>query len=341
MQARRLVVACAALFAVASVAAAGTTSLLATSRPSRSSARLTYSSSDALAGLTKGSGTGTSAISAQVFVATGGSTAVFSIPTGTYANGGYTYRYGWVANDAERALFLNRDAPSGPTGVARTLFATGRRVRLLTKSLGDTSPLDLAAAPADVLRVAYVVTNGTETTRHCAQFLAGACTYTPLDGGTGWRLRCRDGVADPSCGAAPSCGNGIRETFEECDGGPLCGADCKQGLSSCCELDNQCANAPAFTLFTYLIQYCQNIFGIGVTPIDGLVCGGDGVCVDMPVGPTPVCCQTTATTCTDSVRSSLRDLYIARHDCAAVTGLDVTKAHLNAVCGAGGVCVPQ
>jgi hypothetical protein len=66
-----------------------------------------------------------------------------------------------------------------------------------------------------------------------------------------------------------------------------------------------------------------------------------GACVDQGVEPTSVCCQETATTCSDSVRTSVLGLYIARHDCAAATGLDVTKAHFNSVCGSDGVCTAQ
>src|SRR5215470_12952265 len=115
MRTRRLVIASAALVAIASSAGAGTTWLLATSRPARSSARFVYSSSDPIAGLSKGSGTGASDVSARVFVEVGGSTARFDIPAGGYANA-YAYRYGWVANDASRALFVNREAPAAPTG---------------------------------------------------------------------------------------------------------------------------------------------------------------------------------------------------------------------------------
>ena len=336
MRIRALAIAAITMQAVA--ARAVTTSFLATSRPMRPSARLTYSSSDALAGLSKGSGTGPGAISVRVFVAHDGATTQLTIPAGAY--GGIA---GWIVNDAARALFSNHAAPGAPTGVSRTSFAAGRRVRLVAKNLGDVSPLALDEAPSNALRVAYVVTNGAETVRHCAQFVPGSCVYTPLDAGTGWRLRCRDGVADPSCGAAPACGNGVRQPGEECDGGPLCTPDCRQGFSSCCEMSGQCASAPAYTLHTYLIQYCQQTFGVsfGPTPYDGLACDADGACTDEPIAPTPVCCETTATTCTDSLRSSLHDLFVARELCAEVTGLDVTKTHVNAVCGADGVCVSQ
>jgi hypothetical protein len=336
MRARRLIVACAATISLGATATAGTTSLLVTNRPARPSAHVTYSSSDGLAGLAKGSATSTSGIAVRMFVTHDGASTQFVIPSGAY--GGFA---GWLANDA-RALYSNRAAPSGPTGVSRTSFATGRRVQLMAKSLGDVTPLAFAAAPSDVLRVAYVVTNGAETSRHCTQFLPGSCTYTPLDAGTGWRLRCRDGIADPSCGAAPACGNGVRDPGEECDGPPpLCTPDCRLALTSCCQVPGQCTNAPAYTLYTLLIQSCQSALGVGVVPYDGLSCNALGTCVDLPIEPTSVCCQTTATTCSDSIRSSLHELYIARHDCAAMTGLDVTKTHFNSVCDPSGSCIAQ
>jgi hypothetical protein len=153
---------------------AGTT-LQVKSRPLRESAQLKYSSSDALAGLTKGAGTGSGTISARVFVRPDGVTTGYTIPAGSHDGSA-----GWIVNDAKRTLFANREAPGGPTGVSRTVFATGRRVRLTAKSLGDLTPLALAAAPIDTVRVAYVVTNGAETLTHCTQFAPGTCTFTPL-----------------------------------------------------------------------------------------------------------------------------------------------------------------
>jgi hypothetical protein len=194
-------------FGFATSAIAGGTSLVAISRPSRGSAKVTYSSSDAVAGLAKGAGTSTKAISIDLFLRQGGATTTFVVPTGAYGG-----RAGWIRNDATRAQFLNRDAPSAPTGVARTTFSVGRRVKATAKSLGDENPLALSGAPAGDLAIAYVVTNGAEQVAHCAKFVAGGCAFTPLDGGTGWRLRCRDGVADPDCGARPVCGNGVHET---------------------------------------------------------------------------------------------------------------------------------
>jgi hypothetical protein len=234
--------------------AAGGTSLVAISRPSRSSAKLTYSSSDGIAGLVKGGGTSASAISVDLFVRQGGTTATFVIPTGTYGE-----RAGWLRNDAARAQFVNRDAPAGPTSLSRTTFSVGRRVKATAKSLGDENPLALGAAPAGDLAIAYVVTNGAERLAHCTKFLPGRCTFTPLDGGTGWRLRCRDGVADPDCAARPVCGNGVHERGEWCDGGPACDQTCTHPLTGCCDYQGQCIAAPYFSLYGYFVQYCGSL----------------------------------------------------------------------------------
>jgi hypothetical protein len=83
---------------------AGTT-LQVKSRPLRESAQLKYSSSDALAGLTKGAGTGSGTISARVFVRPDGVTTGYTIPAGSHDGSA-----GWIVNDAQRTLFANRVA---------------------------------------------------------------------------------------------------------------------------------------------------------------------------------------------------------------------------------------
>src|SRR5262249_23096669 len=150
---------------------------------------------------------------------------------------------------------------------------------------------------------------------HCTQFAAARCTFTPIDGGTGWRLHCRDGVADPACGARPVCGDGVRDPGEECDGAADCDA-CTQLLSSCCERGGACIPAFAFGLYDTLLQYCYSALGFGPDTIRGrgLVCGSGGACVDEPIEPTPVCCQQQETVCSDSVQTSLGGLWSARHD---------------------------
>jgi hypothetical protein len=69
---------------LAATAIAAGSSLVVVSRPVRSSARVTYSSSDPVAGLAKGPGTDPDTISVDVFVRQGDARAIFTIPAGSY-----------------------------------------------------------------------------------------------------------------------------------------------------------------------------------------------------------------------------------------------------------------
>jgi hypothetical protein len=317
------------------IALAASTRLQVTSRPVRSSARVTYSSTDALAGLDKGAGGDPSAISATLFVRVDGATTRFVVPADAYDG-----RSGWIANDAARALFTNRDAPGGPTGTMRTLFANGRRVKMLAKSLGDQSPFAFAAAPSTDVEIAYVVTNDGETHEHCARFAASSCRYTPIDAGTGWKVRCLDGTADLACGAASICGNGIVEHGEQCDSGAGCSPDCHQGIFSCCQSENQCIAAPIFSLQFYLLQYCQS-FAPGSTPRAGEVCGEDGACADHPIDPVPVCCQEDDGVCHDDIVSTVAGVWFAQYYCLSGSGIGSGRyIVVNADCNHG-TCVPR
>ena len=84
------------------------------------------------------------------------------IPEGAYAG-----RAGWLANDASRALYANRDAPDGATDASRTTFATGRRVKLVTKGLGDGQPPRSGGAPGTDVELRLRRSNGGETHTHC------------------------------------------------------------------------------------------------------------------------------------------------------------------------------
>lgn len=347
------------LIAAPPVSARGT-SLKVVARPARLQARIAYSSSDAAAGLGKGAGTDPAAVDASVFIATPNGTAVFSVPAGAFDG-----TAGWTANDGTRAAFRNRIAPGGVTGVRSLVALVGRKVTLVASSLGDASPLALDTAPTG-LTFSLSVANGGEIATHCTRFAAADCAYEPLDAGTGWKLRCGHGVADPSCGAIPTttstststttttsstfppsvCGNGVREHGEECDGGALCTADCRQSLQSCCQSANVCSEGPVFSLIYYLYGWCQGIFP-DAQPVPGQVCGADGQCADLPIEPVHLCCQL-ATSCNDDVlgahnpASSTSELYYFLYYCNGGAGLGTGPSMVvNASCGSGGTCVPE
>ena len=303
-------------------------------RPSRDAARLAYSSTDALAGLDKGTGTDPSAVSVVVHVRHDGTTARYVVPAGPYDG-----RAGWIANDPGRALFTNRDAPAGPTGTSRTTFSTGRRVKLVAKSLGDVNPLAISGTPGTDVELTYVITNGAVTKTHCTRFAASSCRYTPVDGGTGWKLRCTGGTADLACGAQPTCGNGIRESGEQCDGGVGCSPDCHQAMFSCCEGASQCYAAPIFSLQFYLSQYCS-VVEFGSQAWAGLMCQPDGTCVNAAIDPVPICCQLDPTTCQQmGDATTISSVWFAQYNCLQGTGIGGGRhIVINGSCGGDGVC---
>ncbi len=324
-------------FVAASAAtAAGSTTLVAVSRPARG-ARLVYGSMDASAGLTKGAGTDAGAIAAEIFLADENGTTSYAVPAGAFGGG-----TGWMANDATHASFLNRAAPGGPTGVKRMVLMVGRHLRIVAQNLGDDSPLAFGAAPSSDLMLGCVLMNGSETATHCTRFAPADCAYTSLDGGTGWKLRCRNGVADPACGAVPPpvCGNGIRESGEQCDGGPACTASCQQMLPSCCAQTGSCVSAPLFSLQYYLMQYCLAV-SPGSMPVPGGMCLADGSCASRSVDPVPVCCQQASSCFDDTPAVSTGELWFDNYYCNGGIGIGAGPyIVVNGACGPGGICVP-
>jgi hypothetical protein len=137
---------------------------------------------------------GGGAVAAEVTIRVDGRDTLFSVPEGVYDGSA-----GWKANDAARALFLNKEAPGGPTAARKMMVRAPGGVSMVAKGLGDTAALDVIAPPAGTVDVQYAVTSGGVTGRTCTRFAAGACAHKSLDGGAGAKLVCRDGLADPSC----------------------------------------------------------------------------------------------------------------------------------------------
>lgn len=118
---------------------------------------------------------------------TGGS---FVVPAGAFAGSD-----GWVVNKSTVAKYVNKSAPSGPTGVKVAVIKPAKLLKVIGKSLGDT-PIDIYATgapdPAGV-NTEYRVVNGPETNRHCTNFPGANCAYKIIAGGTGAKLVCKSG----------------------------------------------------------------------------------------------------------------------------------------------------
>jgi hypothetical protein len=320
------------IVASAAVADAGATKLVIVSRPARSSVHIKYASSDPPAGFPIGPGAGPANASATFLIESGQSRAKWTLPAGAASVGGP----GWTVNDAHRALYRNRTAPAGPTGVDRALVIYGLKLKIDAKSEHDAwDPAPLPSS-SDQATVGVTVTNGSDTTNHCTKFPTGSCIRTSLDSGTGTKVVCTHGIADPSCTAIPVCGNGIREQGEQCDGGAACGPTCGQGIPSCCQGAGVCQDAPLFSLYNTLANYCSAQMP-GSTASPGGLCMPDGSCVVEPVAPLSMCCQQTPSTCFGEVEANTGALWHFQNVCR---GAYFGTVVLLATCAASGVCEP-
>ncbi|HWP64476.1 MAG TPA: hypothetical protein VNO26_01025 [Candidatus Limnocylindria bacterium] len=107
----------------------------------------------------------------------------------------------WVVNKTTVAKYVNKPAPTG--GATKvTVIKPGKLVKLVAKSLGDT-PIDIlsqSGAANGTARTAYRITDsstGFDST-FCTTF--GGCAWKSIAQGTGAKLVCKGGAADPTCG---------------------------------------------------------------------------------------------------------------------------------------------
>ena len=88
-------------------------------------------------------------------------------------------------------------------------------------------------------------------------------------------------------GTPPTCGNGVVDPEEDCDGGPNCTSDC---LFACVDPANECPAAPACEIATCSADHaCQNV---GDQTQNGMSCGTGMACLDGM-------CQSTSCACDD------------------------------------------
>jgi predicted esterase len=159
-------------------------------------AKAVFVSKDSAAGISKGSGTDIAQISVQFDAAYVGTSVAgaFALPAG--ASDGTS---GWLVNKAAVAKFVNKAAPNGTTQAKVGVIKPGKLLKLVAKGTGDT-PFDVLAAgpPPAGVRTSYCVMNGGDETCHCSEF--PTCAWKSIAGGTGAKLVCKGGVADPTCG---------------------------------------------------------------------------------------------------------------------------------------------
>jgi hypothetical protein len=247
-------------------------------------AKVVYVSKDRGAGITKGPGTDAGDIAAGFEVAyeDGSAAGAFVIPSGE-SDG----TAGWLLNRATVAKYVNKAAPAGPTEARVAVVKPGRLLKLVGRGLGD-APLALLAAGSPLpggVRTAYCIRNGGVETCHCSHFTD--CAFTPVAGGTGAKLVCRDGGGDPSCAAhvTTTTTTTTSTTSSTSTSTTLAGVS----AIACCQGDGECADAPGFSLFFYLYQYCGLL--PPSDPVPGGACTPSGDCQIQSFPATTLCCQ--------------------------------------------------
>jgi cysteine-rich repeat protein len=159
--------------------------------------------------VTKGTGTSLDTIALEFFVGYQGeggpASGSFSVPAG--ASDGTT---GWTVNKDTVAKFVNKEAPSGDTGVKVSTIKPGTSLKVVGKTLGDV-PIDLidGGAPGSEVCVAVIVTNGGDVTRMCTRFPVDSVKFSSVAKDTGRKLVARNGLPDDGCVV---CGAGLPTT---------------------------------------------------------------------------------------------------------------------------------
>jgi hypothetical protein len=142
-------------------------------------------------------GDGGDALSVEFTVRIGGRTTGYSVPAGSYDGVS-----GWKQNSVDHALFVNRVAPSGVTGVGKASVRATSGITLVARDLGDTGALiDVTGASSSAVDVQVAGATGGRSGRLCMHFEPGDCITRVLDKGAGAKLSCSDGVPDPFCTA--------------------------------------------------------------------------------------------------------------------------------------------
>ena len=102
----------------------------------------------------------------------------------------------WLENTAAKAKYLNSEAPAGG-GVKVAIVKPGRLAKLVAKSAGDQSAIDIVSTPPGANGVTVVLgiedASDGSTTRLCTHFASGDITITPVAGGAGRKLLARNG----------------------------------------------------------------------------------------------------------------------------------------------------
>ena len=127
----------------------------------------------------------------------------------------------WLKNNQKVAKFSDKLATGG---VKSSSITWSKGIKAKGPSLGSPA-LDISTAPAGPVYVTYTVNNTGIVQRHCTRF--ETCEHKAL-GGSDFKLTCKDGVADASCGGPCRTVGGVQWCFNP----GVCGQACNDVCTS-------------------------------------------------------------------------------------------------------------
>ena len=176
----------------------------------------------------------------QAFVLPAGTDPASGKPFWNAINGGFKYKDGKGVNGPVTVAQLKKSG-SGTVSIKVVVLAKRGTIDLLPPNPGSSACARLDGG-GDSYHVGFPPPPDATVKKNDAKsFLV------------------KDAPVEQLC-TLPTCGNGIKEPGEACDGGPFCAANCFASITSCCFVPGQCATLPSFTLLTTFQGICRTNF---------------------------------------------------------------------------------
>lgn len=161
------------------------------------------------------------------------------------------------------------------------------------------------------------------------------------------------GTCNASCQYDHTCGDGVVELGEECDGQPHCNASCRLIRTQCCQIGGWCFDGTATHIVDEYFFSKDCGYLLGGVPSYGECVGAEpcpdvpptlgckiGSCTATPIEPLPLCCQHVDGTCTGTIATTTSALGGCGWGTFPPPGDGPLETLIVGTCGADGRCIP-